>query len=270
VLADVGDVVHSAGRALVNNMAMASGPQVGVNVDRLPADEDVTNLVPWRVWQHGESQFNASTPAITFFQPEMKAAELLGVIEKFYGLADDFSLVPRYLSGSGPVAGAGRTASGLSMLMDSAYKGLKSVVTNIDIYVIERLLRALYNHNMQFDPDETLKGDAQVVARGAVSLMQMESLQLRRNEFLQATNNPTDQQIIGAVGRAEVLREVAKGLEMDTTRIIPSREQLARTAALPPPGPPGAEQAPAPNQEQLANGAAVTDNFSPNAMTPQP
>ena len=110
-----------------------------------------------------------------------------------------------------------------------------------------------------------------LAARGAVSLMQLESLQLRRNEFLQVTANPIDSQIVGPTGRAEILREVAKGLEMDVNRIVPPREQLEAMMAQAPMGTPqGAapQQAQVGSSEKLMNGAAVTDNFSPNAMTP--
>ena len=271
VLDDVQGVVNAAVRSLVNNMGLASGPQVAVNIDRLPANEDITNLHPWKVWQVTDSQFGSSAPAIDFFQPNTNVQELLAVIEKFYQFADDFSHVPRYMAGSDKVAGAGRTASGLSMLMDAANKGLKGVVSNIDQRVIKGVLEKLYAHNMMYEPDQTLKGDAQVAARGAVSLMQLESLQLRRNEFLQVTANPIDSQIVGPTGRAEILREVAKGLEMDVNRIVPPREQLEAMMAQAPMGTPqGAapQQAQVGSSEKLMNGAAVTDNFSPNAMTP--
>lgn len=270
VLDDVQGVVNAAVRSLVNNMAMASGPQVAVNVDRLPPGEEITTLTPWKIWQIQDSQFGTAAPAIDFFQPQSNVQELLGIIEKFYQLADDFSLVPRYMAGSDRVAGAGRTASGLSMLMDAANKGLKGVVGNIDLRVMKLLLENLYSHNMMYDTDTTLKGDAQVVARGAVSLMQLESLQLRRNEFLQVTANPIDSQIVGLPGRAEVLREVARGLELDVNRIVPPREQMEammmQGQAPEQGGQP--QQGAIGSNEQLMNGSAVTDNFSPNALTP--
>jgi hypothetical protein len=152
-------------------------------------------------------------------------------------------------------------------------------VLNVDA-ALSGLLGKLYNHNMLFDPDETLKGDAQAVARGATSLMQMESLRLRRNEVLQVTNNPTDLQIMGLPGRAELLRTTFDDLDVDVSRVIPSREKMAAMAAGPQPGPqpgqqPGApaQQPPPPpgpgmNQETLDNGAPTTDNFSPNGMRP--
>ena len=265
VLNDIQGIVNAAVRALVNNMGIASGPQIGINVDRLPPGEDVENIRPLRVWQFIESEFGSKDAALQFFQPESNARELLEVIENFYRFADDFSLVPRYMAGSDKVAGAGRTASGLSMLMEAANKGLKGVVSNIDVDVLKNLLENLYTHNMMYDDDETIKGDAQVVARGAVSLMQLESLQLRRNEFLQITANPLDSQIVGLPGRAEVLREVARGLELDTNRIVPTREQLEQ---MPAPEMDGQGQADPTSKEALPNGAAVTDNFSPNSMSP--
>ena len=264
VLNDIQGIVNAAVRALVNNMGIASGPQIGINVDRLPPGEDIENIRPLRIWQFIESQYGSKDDAIQFFQPDSNARELLEVIENFYRFADDFSLVPRYMAGSEQASGAGRTASGLSMLMEAANKGLKGVVSNIDVDVIKGLLEKLYAYNMMYDEDETIKGDAQVLARGAVSLMQLESLQLRRNEFLQITANPIDSQIVGLPGRAEVLREVARGLELDTNRIVPPREMLEQM---------GMPQEDMPQQgggmmskEVLGNGAPTTDNLSPSSL----
>jgi len=89
-------------------------------------------------------------------------------------------------------------------------------VSNIDMFM-SQMLEALFNFNMLFNPDQSIKGDAKVVARGAVSLMQLESLQLRRNEALIATKHPTDNQIMGLEGRAEILRETFKDFKWMST-----------------------------------------------------
>ena len=278
ILGDVQGVVNAALRSLVNNMGIASGPQVAVNIDRLPPDQDITNLTPWNIWQIQDSQFGTQTgKAIEFYQPQSNVNDLLTVLEKFYQLADDFSLVPRYMAGSDKVGGAGRTASGLSMLMDAANKGLKGVVANIDTNVLSPMLKKLYHYNMQYDDDPTIKGDAQVVASGAVSLMRLESMQLRRNEFLQVTANPYDMQIIGSEGRAEVLRSVADGLELNTDKIVPPEEELGQKMAeasrqqmMAAGTGGGGEQQPQlqMSNETLQDGSATTDNFSPNGLTP--
>lgn len=265
VLADVQGVSNAAIRSLVNNMSIASGPQAVVNVDRLPAGEDITNMYPWKIWQVVDSQFsNKTEKPIDFFQPNTNVQELLMVLEKFYALADDFSLIPRYMSGSDKVSGPARTASGLSMLLDGANKGLKSVVQGIDNRVMAPLLTQLFDHNMIYDDDDSIKGDAQVVVRGVASLMQLETLRMRRNEFLQITNNPVDSQIVGAQGRASVLREIAKGLGMDVNKVVPPETQVP-AQVLPAQGQQQG-QAPVGGGDQLANGAAATDVMSPSGM----
>jgi hypothetical protein len=266
-LRDVEGITNAAIRALVNNMGIASGPQVEVNVDRLPPGEDIETMHPWKHWQTTDSQFGSNAPAISFFQPNMNSAELISVLDKFYEYADDWSLIPRYMGGSDNISGGvGRTASGMSMLFNAANKGLKGVVSNIDNNVLTPLLTELYTYNMMFEDDPSIKGDAQVEARGAVALMQIETLQLRRNEFLQATANEIDSQIVGIEGRKEILREVAKGLEMDVNRVIPPRGQQPQGAQPAPPGPDGQIPMSEPNQDQLFTGAAVTNNFANNDM----
>jgi len=276
ILDDVQGVANAAVRSLVNNMGMASGPQVEVNIDRLAPGQDVTQLTPWQIHQVQDSLHGTQGSAINFFQPDSNVTELMGVLEKFYQFADDFSLVPRYMAGSDKVAGAGRTASGLSMLMEAANKGLKGVVGNVDSEILAPMLQKLYNHNMLYDEDPTIKGDAQVVARGAVSLMRLESLQLRRNEFLNITANPYDMQIVRPEGRAEVLRAVAKGLELNTDEIVPPQEELSQSIAqqqqmqaqqVAMQKGTGGQPSPTLSNETLQDGSATTDNFSPNSLT---
>jgi hypothetical protein len=48
---DAQNMCNAAARALANNMGISSGPQVGVNVSRLPAGEDITQMYPWKIWQ---------------------------------------------------------------------------------------------------------------------------------------------------------------------------------------------------------------------------
>jgi hypothetical protein len=78
-------------------------------------------------------------------------------------------------------------------------------------------------HNMMYDDDPYIKGDYKVVAKGAIGLIHKEALQMRRNEFLMATANPIDSQIVGPEGRAYLLREAARGLQMDTSKIVPDQ-----------------------------------------------
>jgi len=222
---DVQVMCNGAARSLANNMAIASGPQAEIHVDRLPDGEDVTSMFPWKIWQTTTDRTGGGQPAVRFFQPNMNAEPLMAVYQYFSKQADEVTGIPNYVYGNSPGGGAGRTASGLSMLMDNAAKGIKSAISSIDV-VVTSLVERLYVHNMIYDPDMSAKGDFRVQARGAMGLVAKEQLQVRRNEFLQATANPIDMQILGLPGRSYLLREVAETLQMDTDKLVPTIEQL--------------------------------------------
>jgi len=80
-------------------------------------------------------------------------------------------------------------------------------------------------YNMRYDEDESIKGDLDIMPRGAINLANKEQMNVRRIEFLTATANEIDMEIMGKEGRATVLREVAKGLQMPVDDIIPSKEK---------------------------------------------
>ena len=275
---DAQDVCNATARALVNNMSIASGPQVVYNIDRLPQGENITQMYPWKVWQVTSDPLAGSAPPMQFFQPSSLSQELMAVFEKFSILADEYTGIPRYMTGDSPAGGAGRTASGMSMLMSNAGKAIKQVVANIDGTVISPVIERLYYYNMRYGTDPDLKGDVNIVARGAVSLIVKEQAQVRQNQFLQiALTSPFAQQIIGVEGVAELLRQGAKTLDMNPDRIVPpveiikqrmaqaqaaqlaQQQQLAQATGQVEAGgtPPNPSQG-----AQLQNGAPVTNNFA--------
>lgn len=226
IIEDLQNVCNAAARALVNNMGISSGPQVEINVERIPPNEDITQIYPWKIWQTINDPVGSSAPAVRFTQPENNAAALMGVYEKFSRLADDHSGIPAYVYGDLNVQGAGRTSSGLSMLMGAAGKAIRQVIMHIDADVVKPVVHRQFVYNMRYDEDESIKGDVQVIPRGAINLAVKETTNVRRIEFLTATANPVDMEIMGKDGRAAVIREIAKGLQMPADDVVPSREKM--------------------------------------------
>ena len=221
-------MVNATARAMANNMGISSGPQVGVNVSRLPAGEDITDIHPWKIWQFQSSDYNDGSPPLQFFQPNSNANELMAVFEKFSARADEDTMIPKYMTG-GHTAGASRTSSGLSMLISNAGKGIKQVISNIDRNIIVPAIERLYHDNLRYSDDPDLIGDVNVNARGASSLVVKEAEAIRRNEFLQLVlNSPMAQQIVGTDGTAELLRDAAQHLNQNPDRIVPDRNKLSQ------------------------------------------
>jgi len=227
ILNDIQEAGNATLRALINNMSIASGPQVVVNDDRISPDEDSENLYPWKRWHvQSDPMGNNSAPPVDFFQPNSNAQELLGVYQKFMDMADELSAIPKYLSGSGASGGAGRTASGLAMLMGNASKILQTVAANIDRDVLDPLLSALYDMVMLTDQSGILTGEEKVRVLGVSVAVQKETQRARQLEFLQITANSIDAQIVGPKGRAAILRNVAQTIGLPGEQIVPSEDEL--------------------------------------------
>lgn len=226
---DCQTMCNNAARAIANNMGIASGPQVAINVERTPAGADLTEMYPWKVWQVTSDPMGSAQPPMQFFQPDDRVAPLQKLYETFAELADEYSGVPRYMTGTDGTPGAGRTASGLSMMINNAGKVIKQVINNVDTGIITPLLERLYFYNMRYGTDNALKGDVNVIARGTLALLAQEAAQVRRNEFLQLVlNSPIAQQITGVEGTAALMREGAKALDMDVDKIVPNAGALKR------------------------------------------
>lgn len=267
LMADIQDMANAALRSLNNNMGIASGPQVIINDDLVDPQEDGDELYPWKRWHVETSPFGNSTQRpVDFYQPDSRAAELLQVYEKMTYIADEISAIPRYLTGSERLGGAGRTASGLGMLMNAATKVLQSVAANIDQEVIAPMLEQLYELLLLTDLNGDFRGDERVRVRGVVFATQRETERMRALEMLQMTGNPVDLSIIGKPGRAELLREVADRVGLDHVNIVPDREAMEAQGAglpgLPPSG--GAPPQPGMNESLPDNAGAgrMEEEFS--------
>ncbi len=232
ILEDIQDVCNASGRAIVNNMGISSGPQVGVDKSKLPPGADVTKIYPWKVWEFDLTEdVNNSRAPIWFFQPNPMTEALLKLYEFFSKEADNKSGFPRYSYGGEARGGALGTASGLSMMLSSASRGVKKVFSNIDRGWVAPSVQQVHEWLMLFDRDPILYlGDVKLIATGSKSLVAKEQLQIRRNEFLQVALHPTVTQILGAEGLTEILRGALKGLDYLPGEILPTREQAAKMA----------------------------------------
>lgn len=279
IISDLQEVCNAALRSCVNNMSISSGPQVVINEDRLAGQESSDELYPWKRWRTTNPAVAGSTePAVSFFQPQSNSQELFGVFNAFYGLADDVSAIPKYLSGNSPGGGAGRTASGLAMLMGNASKILQTVCSNIDRDVMTPLLRSLLDLVLLTDTSGLLTGEEEVEPKGVMVAMQRETLRQRQMEFLQLTGNPIDLQIIGPKGRANILRAVSQGIGLDGEDIVPSDDELeqqqkqaqAQAAAAGAPGHAQGPPQPAAGQRTAQQQPKATQSMGPQTNTVGP
>ena len=209
---------------------------------------DETNLVPgqdFSVYPGKVFRRQGGAPGQALFGTKFPnvAAENLQLFDKARQLADESTGLPSFSHGQTGVTGVGRTASGISMLMNAASGGIKTVIKNVDDYLISPLGKAFFNFNMQFDFDPELKGDLEVNARGTESLMANEVRSQRLMQFLQIASGPA---LMPFAKFPYIIREIAKSMDLDPDKVTNSLEEAARQAALmqqnAPPAPPAPAQ----------------------------
>jgi hypothetical protein len=184
---------------------------------------------------------------------------LLAVYKFFTDQADELSGIPKYMSGSGAPGGAGRTSSGLAMLMQNSAKLLQTVAANIDRDVLGQVLGSLLDMLMLTDTSGLLTGQEQVIVKGVNVAVQRETQRSRQLEFLQITGNPIDMSIIGPKGRSEVLRAVANETGLDGDKIVPDQEQIAAQQVQHQQNPAGGQEAAAQAQGNQPSPSSTND-----------
>ena len=272
---DITDVMNATLRALVNNVSISSGPQVMIDRDLIGPSQD-DNLYPWKRWSYISDPANPNRKPVDFFQPTSNAQELLGVFDKFSVMLDDVSTIPRYLTGGGANSGAGRTASGLSMLINNANKTLQNVADNIDNDIMRPLLTQLYDYIMLTDDTGMLRGDENISVEGVRQASTQEQDLTRQLEFLQLINNPTYQSLIPPGEVARILQKISDSLGMEV-KIMQPDDPINKPNAMNPPVPPSpvggqggpnpsGDQTPGPNPAAAAPGAGGVPGVQPAPM----
>jgi hypothetical protein len=200
-------------RLAVDNAVLSSNIVFEVDEANLRPGQDL-KVYPGKVFVRssgapGQAIFATKYPNVT--------NETLALFDKARILSDESTGFPSYAHGQTEIQGVGRTASGISMLMNAANGGIRSVVKNIDDYLLGPLGKAFFAFNMQFDFDPSIKGDLEVIARGTESLMANEVRSQRLMQFLGVVANP----LLAPFAKMDVIvREIAKSLDLDPDKIV--------------------------------------------------
>ena len=223
---------------------------------------DETNLVPGQdmaVYPGKVFRRQGGAPGQAIFGTKFPnvSNENLQLFDKARVLADESTGIPSFSHGQTGVSGVGRTASGISMLMNAASGQIKSVVKNMDDYLLRPIGEAFFSFNMQFDFDTEIKGDLEVKARGTESLMANEVRSQRLMQFLQVASNP----VLAPFAKFPyIIREIAKAMDLDPDKVTNNLEEAARQAQLmmqnQPPAPPGAPGVPGVGVADMTGGGA--------------
>ena len=212
-------------RMAVDNAVLSGNLLIEVDETNLVPGQDLS-VYPGKVFRRqggapGQAIFGTKFPNVS--------QENLQLFDKARQLADESTGLPSFSHGQTGVSGVGRTASGISMLMNAASGSVKTVIKNVDDYLLRPLGEGLFRFNMQFDFDKSIKGDLEVRARGTESLMANEVRSQRLMQFLQVASSPA----LAPFAKFQyVIREIATSMGLDPEKVTNNMDEAALQAEL--------------------------------------
>jgi len=246
-------------RMAVDNSVLSGNLLIEVDDTNLVPGQDLS-VYPGKIFRRqggapGQAIFGTKFPNV--------AGENIQLFDKARQLADESTGLPSFSHGQTGVTGVGRTASGISMLMNAASSGVKAVIKNVDDYLLKPLGENLFSFNMQFDYDEKTKGDLEIKARGTESLMANEVRSQRLMQFLQVAGNPA----LAPFAKFQyIIREIAKSMDLDPEKVTNNMEEAALQAKMMQDMQPQQQPAPAgtdPNDPTGAGGGTIGTGIAP-------
>ena len=223
---DSQQVMNGHARMAIDNLALAGNLVFDVDETMLVPGQDMKGF-PGKIFRRQSGQTGQAIHGLKF---PNTAFENLQMFDKFRQLADEATGIPSYSHGATGVQSTTRTASGMSMLMGAAALSIKTVIKNIDDYLLKPLGQSLFYWNMQFNDDAPhIIGDLEIKAQGTSSLMQKEVRSQRLMTFMQTAANPA---LAPFVRWHTCLTEIAKSLDIDPDQLINDPEKAAIYAQI--------------------------------------
>jgi len=212
-------------RMAVDNAVLSGNLLIEVDETNLVPGQDLS-VYPGKIFRRqggapGQAIFGTKFPNVS--------NENLQLFDKARQLADESTGLPSFAHGQTGVSGVGRTAAGISMLMGAASGSIKTVIKNVDDYLLKPLGEGLFRFNMQFNFDPDIKGDLEVVARGTESLMANEVRSQRLMQFLQVASNPA---LAPFAKFNYIVREIAKSMDLDPTKVTNNMDEAILQAEM--------------------------------------
>jgi hypothetical protein len=223
---DSQQIMNGHARMAIDNLAMSGSLVFDVDESALVGGQSM-EIYPGKIFRR---QAGMPGQAIHGLKFPNTSQENLMMFDKFRQLADEQTGIPSYSHGQTGVQSMTRTASGMSMLLGASSLNIKTVVKNLDDFLLKPLGESYFQWNMQFLEDELdVKGDLEVKATGTNSLMQKEVRSQRLTMFLQTAQSPA---IAPFVKISKLVSELAYSLDLDPDEILNDPEEAAIMAQI--------------------------------------
>ena len=219
-------IMNGHARMAIDNLALSGSVIFDVDETALVGGQSM-EIYPGKVFRR---QAGVPGQAINGLKFPNTTIENMQMFDKFRQLADEQTGIPSYSHGQTGVQSMTRTASGMSMLLGAASLNIKTVIKNLDDFLLKPMGEAYFQWNMQFsDYKLGIEGDLEVKATGTNSLMQKEVRSQRLTMFLQTAANPA---VAPFIKMNKLISELAYSLDLDPHELMNDPEEAAMMAQI--------------------------------------
>ena len=223
---DSQQIMNGHARMAIDNLALSGSLVFDVDETALVGGQSM-EIYPGKVFKR---QAGVPGTAINGLKFPNTSTENMMMFDKFRQLADEQTGIPSYSHGQTGVQSMTRTASGMSMLLGAASLNVKTVIKNLDDFLLKPLGEAYFQWNMQFlEKRLGVEGDLEITATGTNSLMQKEVRSQRLTMFLQTVQNPA---VAPFVKMNKLISELAYSLDLNPDELLNDPEEAAIMAQI--------------------------------------
>lgn len=213
-------------RMAIDNLALAGHLVFDIDETQLVPGQSY-DVYPGKVFRRQSGVTGTAVNAIKF---PSTAGENIQMYDKARQLSDEQTGIPSIVHGQTGVTGTGRTAAGLSMLMSSAGLSVKTVIKNIDDFLLKPLGEAFFQWNMQFNDETPEKiGDLEIKPKGTSAVIQKEVRTQRLTALLQTVANPM---LAPFIKIPNLIRELAISQDIDPDALVNDMSEAAIFAEI--------------------------------------
>ena len=187
-LRDIERGYHLCYMSMIRNAANASEPICEADYRRLAkymSDSDLGTITPGTMYLVDSDATNSNVPALRFSNVPSNLPAYMQIMEALMQLADRMTNIPASLHGEAVGSGALRTFRGMATLQGNATKALQSAVNNIATDIFAPMGELLYNLNMIYAEDDSVRGDSHITTKGAEGLLAKEIDKQNAMEIIQ-------------------------------------------------------------------------------------
>jgi hypothetical protein len=219
-------VINSAWRMMMDNAGTTIGPQIVVKPGKIVPEDGEWVVTPMKLWR----VMDMSTPINDIFATyniDSHQAEIANILQLAKQFADEETNLPLIAQGSVEQLPKNAPAATTSMMMNAANTILRRMIKAFDDNVTKSIIRRFYDWNMQFNPNETIKGDFQVDARGSSALMVKELQSQQLMQFATFYANPIFAPILASKA-PQMIRKIAESMRLAADDVVPTDEEIAQ------------------------------------------